>query len=174
MGRMTTKVVWILIGTLKDTIHHQTKYISHMPALICIVVIFVVNDMESTHASSVQEQYPDFLPFFTPDLPLEDLEDWLSVNQGSIAIRGGQNRIPILAPSGFIRSPSLHFTPQVFVRWIRGPDPKGLLIECRRFGKRKNLLERASYFTELHAIQSRPNTIRVAATECTLDFLPWG
>ncbi|KAJ6047171.1 ATP-dependent helicase dcl2 [Penicillium canescens] len=35
---------------------------------------------QSTRASSVQEQYPDFLPFFTPDLPLQDLEDWLSVN----------------------------------------------------------------------------------------------
>ncbi|KAJ6003577.1 ATP-dependent helicase dcl2 [Penicillium canescens] len=128
---------------------------------------------QSTHASSAREEYPDFLPFFTPDLPLQDLEEWLSVNQGSIAIRGGRNKIPILAPSGFIRSPSLHFTPHVFVRWIRRPDPEGLLIECRRFGKRKNLLERASLSHRTPHDSESFNTIRVAATECTLDFLPW-
>ncbi|KAJ5751466.1 ATP-dependent helicase dcl2 [Penicillium nucicola] len=128
---------------------------------------------QSTRSSSVQEQYPDFLPFFTPDLPLHELEDWLSVNQGSVSIREGQTKIPILAPSGFIRSPGLHFAPHIFVRWIQGPNPKDLLIECRRFGKRKNLLERVSLSHQNSHESDSSRTTRVAATNCILDFLPW-
>lgn len=128
---------------------------------------------QSTRASPAQEQYPEFLPFFTPDLPLHDLEDWLSINQGFITVCGGQTKVPILAPSGFIRSPSLNFVPHIFVRWITGPDHKGLVIECRKFRNRKSLLERAP---------SRPRTLneansfkatRVAAAECILESLPW-
>ncbi|KAJ5300141.1 ATP-dependent helicase dcl2 [Penicillium antarcticum] len=159
--------------TITVTLHPFNIETAVSPFSRCLMREITTLLFQSTHASSAREQYPDFLPFFTPDLPLQDLEEWLSVNQGSIAIRGGRNKIPVLAPSGFIRSPSLHFTPHVFVRWIRRPDPEGLLIECRRFGKRKNLLERGSLSHRTPRDSESFNTIRVAATECTLDFLPW-
>ncbi|KAJ5300148.1 ATP-dependent helicase dcl2 [Penicillium antarcticum] len=128
---------------------------------------------QSTRASLAQEQYPEFLPFFTPDLPLQDLKNWLSVNQGSITIGGGQTKVPILAPSGFIRSPSLYFVPHIFVRWIQGLDPKELFVECRKFRKRKNLLQRAPLSSRTLNEAESSKTTRVAAAECILDSLPW-
>ena len=143
------------------------------PSSICLLREITTLLFRSTRATLAQEQYPDFLPFFTPDLPLEDLKDWLSVNQGSITIRGGQNKVPILAPSGFVRSPRLHFVPHIFVRWIRGPDPNDLFIECQRFKKRKNLLERATLSHRTSNEADTSKTTRVAATGCILDSLPW-
>jgi dsRNA-specific ribonuclease len=128
---------------------------------------------QSTRARSAQEQYPEFLPFFTPDLPLQDLKDWLSVNQGFIAICGGQTRVPILAPSGFIRSPSLYFVPHIFARWIREPDTKELFIECRKFKNRKNLLERDSLSPNTLNESNSFKTTRIAAAGCILESLPW-
>lgn len=143
------------------------------PAFRCLLREITTVLFQSMRANPVQTQYPDFLPFFTPDLPLQDLKDWLSVYQGSIAIGGGQSHVPIFAPSGFIRSPDLHFVPHVFVRWIRGPDSRELFIECRKFGKRKNLLERATLSHRASHEADVSKIIRVAATDCTLDFLPW-
>ncbi|KAJ5115579.1 ATP-dependent helicase dcl2, partial [Penicillium atrosanguineum] len=85
----------------------------------------------------------------------------------------GETKIPILAPSGFIRSPSLYFVPHIFVRWIQGLDPEELFIECRKFRKRRNLLERAPLSSRTLNKADSFKTTRVAATECILDSLPW-
>ena len=127
---------------------------------------------QSTRARPVQELFPEFLPFLTPDLPLQELKDWLNLNQGTITISKGQTKIPILAPPGLVRGPSLHF-PHIFVRWIRGSNATELFIECRRFGRRKNLLQRASLSHKAIYGSDSSKTARVAATECVLDCLPW-
>ncbi|KAJ5556705.1 ATP-dependent helicase dcl2 [Penicillium frequentans] len=139
----------------------------------CVMRTIATLLFESTRAASSQECYPDCLPFFTPDIPVEELEDWLSVHQGSVTIRSGQSKIPILCPSGLVRSPGLHFVPHLFLRWSQDPYSKELFIESRRFSKRRNLLQRASlshgnsYGTKLFT------KTRVAAAECTIDHLPW-
>ncbi|KAJ6126048.1 ATP-dependent helicase dcl2 [Penicillium samsonianum] len=126
----------------------------------------------STRGKSPQEDYSEFLPFFTPDLPLEELEDWLDINRGSLAIWSEQTRVPLLSPGGFIRSPKLHFTPHIFVRWIRNPDASGFTIECRPFEKRRNLIQQATLADQI-STQTFTKTACIAATECTIDFLPW-
>ncbi|CAI7595855.1 unnamed protein product [Penicillium crustosum] len=128
--------------------------------------------LHSTRGKSPQEDYPEYLPFFTPDLPLEELEDWLDINRGSFAIRREQTRVPLLSVDGFIRSPRLHFTPHIFVRWIRNLDAKGFAIECRPFEKRRNLIRQAILADQI-STQTFIKTTCIAATECTIDFLPW-
>ncbi|KAJ6125987.1 ATP-dependent helicase dcl2 [Penicillium samsonianum] len=125
----------------------------------------------STRGNSPQEDYSEFLPFFTPDLPLEELEDWLDINRGSLAIWSEQTRVPLLPPGGFIRSPKLHFTLHIFVRWIRNPDASGSTIECRPFEKRRNLIQQATLADQI-STQTFTKTACIAATECTIDFLP--
>ncbi|KAJ5429283.1 ATP-dependent helicase dcl2 [Penicillium cf. griseofulvum] len=126
----------------------------------------------STRGKSPQEDYSEFLPFFTPDLPLEELEEWLDNNRGSLAIRGEQTHLPLLSPRGFIRSPKLHFTPHIFVRWIRNQDARGFTIECRPFEKRRNLIQQATLADQI-STQTFTKKACLAATECTIDFLPW-
>jgi hypothetical protein len=143
------------------------------PYMRCLMRKITTLLFQSTRTSSPHKHYPEFLPFFTPDLPLQDLEEWLSIHQGFIVMNEGQTKLPILAPSGFIRSPSLHFTPYTFVRWIRGPEPNKIFIECRRFEKRRNLLERASLSHRAPRDLDSSKTTCVTATGSTLDFLPW-
>jgi dsRNA-specific ribonuclease len=143
------------------------------PYMRCLMRKITTLLFQSTRTSSPHKHYPEFLPFFTPDLPLQDLEEWLSIHQGFIVMNEGQTKLPILAPSGFIRSPSLHFTPYTFVRWIRGLEPNKIFIECRRFEKRRNLLERASLSHRAPRDLDSSKTTCVTATGCTLDFLPW-
>jgi dsRNA-specific ribonuclease len=121
----------------------------------------------STRGKSQQEDYPEFLPFFTPDLPPEELEGWLEMNQGSVDVLSEQIKVPLLSPDGFIRSPMLHFTPHIFVRWIQKLDAKELMIECRPFVKRRNILQQATLG------QYISKTVRISAAKCTIDFLPW-
>jgi dsRNA-specific ribonuclease len=121
----------------------------------------------STRGKSQQEDYPEFLPFFTPDLPLEDLEGWLDINQGSLDIQSDQSQVPLLFLEGFIRSPMLHFAPHIFVRWIQNMDARGLLIECRPFEKRRNLMQQANLS------RSTSKTTCISAAKCTIDLLPW-
>ncbi|KAJ5873617.1 ATP-dependent helicase dcl2 [Penicillium subrubescens] len=129
--------------------------------------------IKSTRVRPLQGHYPEFLPFFTPDLPMQELEEWLLVNHGSFVIRTGQTKIPILFPSGLIRSPSLHFAPHTFVRWVRDPATKELSIICQKFRRRKNLLWQASSSSGLSFESGGPKTACVAATDCIIDFLPW-
>ncbi|KAJ5288314.1 ATP-dependent helicase dcl2 [Penicillium antarcticum] len=121
----------------------------------------------STRSKSQQEDYPEFLPFFTPDLPLEELQCWLNINQGSLSVQSEQTHVPILCPDGFIRSPMLHSAPHIFVRWIQNLDAKGLMIECKPFEKRRNILQQAKLG------QSTTKKVFISAAKCTIDFLPW-
>ncbi|KAJ5335732.1 ATP-dependent helicase dcl2 [Penicillium brevicompactum] len=128
--------------------------------------------LHSTRERSTQGDYTDFLPFFTPDLPLEELEDWLKIYDGSLMAESRQNRIHLLSPEGFVRSPALHFIPHIFRRWIRDPDSKGLSIECRRFERRRNLIQRA-ILTQHKSLENPSRAVCIVAAECTIDLLPW-
>lgn len=121
----------------------------------------------STRSKSQLEDYPEFLPFFTPDLQPEELQCWLDINQGSLAVQNEPIEDPFLCPGGFIRSPMLHSAPHIFVRWIQNLEAKELMIECRPFEKRRNILQQATLG------QSTSKIARISAAKCTVDFLPW-
>lgn len=129
---------------------------------------------QSTRGASPPQAYPTFLPFFAPDLPLEELKDWLDIHQGSLTISRKAANVSLLSPSGFIRSPTQHLAPLIFVRWIKPcPGANGFSIECRPFHKRRNLICRGK---SLQAENSRYNAsrmVRVTAADCTIHFVPW-
>ncbi|KAJ5471839.1 hypothetical protein N7539_008782 [Penicillium diatomitis] len=143
------------------------------PSLRALIRSITTLLLQSPRVRPRDSQYPDYFPFFIPDLPMQELEDWLFVNQGSFIIGTEQTKIPILSPSGFIRSPSLRFAPHTFVRWVREPNTKELSIECQKFGRRKNLLQRASLSSRTSSEPGGLKTACVAATDCIIDFMPW-
>ncbi|CAG8095579.1 unnamed protein product [Penicillium olsonii] len=128
--------------------------------------------LHSTRGRSAPGKYADFLPCFTPDLPLEELEDWLKTYDGSFSAEKGQNQTHLLSPDGFVRSPALHFVPHVFRRWNRDPDTKSLSIECRQFDRRRNLIQRATLARHI-TLQESQRTVCIPAAQCTVDLLPW-
>jgi hypothetical protein len=95
----------------------------------------------STRIRSAQTYFPEFSPFFTPDIPIEVLADWLDIHAGVLAIHGAQGKILLLSPEGLIGA--LCFILSKTFRALDGePDIRKLSIKCWLFGKRRNLLHR--------------------------------
>ncbi|KAJ5291466.1 ATP-dependent helicase dcl2 [Penicillium angulare] len=125
----------------------------------------------STQAKPGWLQYPELLPFFTPDIPLDELEEWLTIHEGSTNMQGVRARVPILSPQGLIRSRDARCRPQIFLRWAQEIRSGALLIECRALPKMRRLF--SVPLVQENALSKSTKHNLLMATRCSIDFLPW-
>lgn len=129
--------------------------------------------LHSTRTHVWRHQYPHYLPFLAPDIPLCDMQDWLEMNRGSYVIEEGITNDPDRAPPGFIRSAKLHSVPHIFLRCVERQDEPARLFECQPFPKRRNLTQPATLAGQSMDVTNASRTVRIAVAECNVDRLPW-
>lgn len=118
----------------------------------------------------------DFVVLFIPTIPLDELEEWVSTNIGTVPLVSAfdQNKEPV----GIIRDTSRYSEPRLFRRWCP-PDTnetKELHVECQSLPRRRNFLQPRVGLVgdgESGDVEAGPGKIYlIPVAGCTLDNLP--
>jgi len=130
-----------------------------------------------THSDSTSEAPTDFIAIFSPGIPDEKLETWLTANRGRCgaleAFRKQES-----SPWGFVRTPLRYNAPCIFHRWkiLHSEQADAPLeIECLRLPRRRNFVAPATLSKNSTSSQESllsPRLEAFPAESCTVDLLP--
>ncbi|KAK3079663.1 hypothetical protein LTS18_004193 [Coniosporium uncinatum] len=130
-----------------------------------------------THSDSTSEAPTDFIAIFSPGIPDEKLETWLTANRGRCealeAFRKQES-----SPWGFVRTPLRYNAPYIFHRWkvLHSEQADAALeIECLRLPRRRNFVAPATLSKNSTSSQESllsPRLEAFPAENCTVDLLP--
>ncbi|KAH8433816.1 Dicer-like protein 2 [Aspergillus melleus] len=125
----------------------------------------------------------DFVALFGPDLPHDELEEWLHENQGKEPAHDAFNCNREAVLMGIVRDKAHYGDLYGFLRWTSSDeDPGTLTLECETFPRRRNLLHRQTLAVNKPAVLDKPDSrddsdavvksYILSAQDCTVDKLP--
>lgn len=122
----------------------------------------------------------DFVTLFGPDIPEAELEDWLTLHNGSDpALDIYSLKTDNSLSMGIVRDLMWYNKPLIFKKWLVSEQDVSIVeLECYPFPRRRNLLNRQTLAGDLDEgideDDSAVSKVRiVSAHSCTIDKLPF-
>ncbi|KAJ5550279.1 hypothetical protein N7461_004977 [Penicillium sp. DV-2018c] len=143
----------------------------------------ILKHMETTTAIYLQApssrrlgEEHDFVTLFIPDIPHEQLGQWIAQYGGNEPAMEVYARDPTSPPVGIVRDYSKYGEPRKFDRWIvpeQVSKSSPVEIECSPLPRRRNLLQVRTMLLAQEAEAEPPKkSCNIPAAACVVDKLP--